>query len=271
MTKNFIILLTFFFINCQSQTSNDETAVDKKARQAAIVQEHVYNCADKINYTIMMKEYQDCIDAGIKKDSTIAYLWQQKAMPYFKARKYEVGMQYINKAVKYDAARWQSYRAFIKCIFSKTYQDAIVDFEDCKKKFGNSYVMDHSYDFYLALCHLQLCNYLDAEKLLNNYVLEMKNRNGESWVHPTALFYYGISLYEQRKWNEAITVFDRALALYPNFSDVKFYKGICSGRLGKTEEYKRLLKESEEDYKKGYSLNEDNTIYELYPYQKEWK
>jgi hypothetical protein len=117
MTKNFIILLTFFFINCQSQTSNDETAVDKKARQAAIVQEHVYDCADKMNYTVMMKEYQDCIDAGIKKDSTIAYLWQQKAMPYFKARKYEVGMQYINKAVKYDAARWQSYRAFIKCIF----------------------------------------------------------------------------------------------------------------------------------------------------------
>lgn len=271
MTKNFIILLTFFCINCQSQTTNNETAVDKKARQEAIVQEHVYDCADKINYTIMMKEYQDCIDAGIKKDSTIAYLWQQKAMPYFKAQKYEVGMQYINKAVKYDAARWQPYRAFIKCIFAKTYQEAIIDFEDCKKKFGNNYEMDHTYDFYIALCQLQLNNYADAEKLLSNYVTAMKDKNGESWVHPTALFYYGVSLYEQRKWNDAITVFDRVLNIYPNFSDVKFYKAICQARLGNSEEYSKLIKESQEDYKIGYTINEDNTVYETYPYQKKWK
>lgn len=138
----------------------------------------------------MMQEYQNCLDAAIEKDSTIAYLWQQKAMPYFKARKYEIGMKFIDKAVKYDAARWQPYRAFIKCIFAKTYEEAIVDFEDCKKKFGNNYVMDHTFIFYIALCNLQLNKYQEAEKLLSKYVQEMKDKNGESWVHPTALFYY---------------------------------------------------------------------------------
>jgi hypothetical protein len=30
-------------------------------------------------------------------------------MPIFKAKKYEVGMKYLDKAVKYNPERWQSY------------------------------------------------------------------------------------------------------------------------------------------------------------------
>jgi hypothetical protein len=36
-------------------------------------------------------------------------LWQQKSMPILKAKKYEVGMKYLDKAVKYNPERWQSY------------------------------------------------------------------------------------------------------------------------------------------------------------------
>src|SRR5690606_33299861 len=100
--------------------------------------------------------YQECLDAGIKKDSTIAYLWQQKAMPYFKVKKYEVGMQYIDKAVALDTKRYQSYRAFIKCIFAKTYKEAIIDFEQCIADWGDNFEMDHSYSFYIGLSYLQL-------------------------------------------------------------------------------------------------------------------
>ena len=271
MNKILLLLFTISFISCKSQNKKTETPADKKVRQDAIIQEHIYDCADKINYTIMMREYQECFNAGLEKDSTIAYLWQQKAMPYFKAKKYETGMKYVNNAVKYDAARWQPYRAFIKCIFAKTYEDAILDFQDCKTKFGNNYVMDHTYDFYIALCYLQLNKYPEAENLLAKYVTDMKEKNGEDWVHPTALFYFGISLYEQRKWEDAIAIFDRALVQYPTLSDAKYYKAICLGRLGKTEEYQQLLKESEADYKLGYTINEDNTIYETYPYQIKWK
>jgi tetratricopeptide (TPR) repeat protein len=35
--------------------------------------------------------------------------------------------------------------------------------------------------------------------------------------HPTALFYHGISKYEQREWEEAIIEFDKALKIYPIF------------------------------------------------------
>lgn len=133
--------------------------------QDSIIKEHLENGAWKKG--LYSREWQEEIDKGLSKDSTIAYMWQQKAMPLFKQGKYELGMKYLDKAVKFDRNNeWQEYRAFMKCIFSKTYKEAIDDFEDCKKKNGNSYVMDHSYDFYIALSKIQLNEYQEAEALL---------------------------------------------------------------------------------------------------------
>ena len=72
MTRLILFIASFISIQCQSQTNS---ANDKINRQEAIIKEHVYDCADKINYTVMMSAYQDCLDTGLKKDSTIAYLW----------------------------------------------------------------------------------------------------------------------------------------------------------------------------------------------------
>jgi tetratricopeptide (TPR) repeat protein len=262
--KQIILLITLF------STTVFYSQDGKTKQQEKIIEEFLTNCAQQYNYIYQMAEWQNCLDNGLKKDSTIAYLWQQKAMPYFKARKYEIGMPFLDNAVKYNAERWQPYRGFMKCIFSKSYKDAIADLEDCKKKFGNGYVMDHSYDFYIAISYLQLNEFEKAEQLLQNYVKELyEKRNG--FEHHTAFFYLGIAKYESKKYEEAIAEFDKALKIYPNFSDVKFYKAICLARLGKTEDVDSLIKQSKEDYKQGYRLNEDNVIYETYPYQKKWE
>lgn len=129
------------------KNQSDKIVVDK-AREEQIINEHLKNGVWKHFY--YSQEWQSEIDKGLAKDSTIAYLWQQKAMPMFKQGKYEIGMAYIDKAVEYDSAKWQEYRAFIKCVFAKTYKDAITDFEDCKIRFGDRYVMDHTYDYYLT-------------------------------------------------------------------------------------------------------------------------
>ena len=71
--------------------------------------------------------------------------------------------------------------------------------------------MDHTYNFYKGLCYLQLNRFDEAEKLFEEYVNEMYKKMAKKWVHPTALFYYGISKYEQKKYQEAIIIFDRAL------------------------------------------------------------
>jgi tetratricopeptide (TPR) repeat protein len=192
-------------------------------------------------------------------------------MPLFKQRKYELGMTFIDKAVELDSERWQSYRAFIKCIFAKTYEAAIIDFEDCKKQIGNGYVMDHSFDFHIALSYLQLNEFEKAEQIFKTDIATLIEQNGESWVHHLDLFYYGISKYEQKKYSEAIEVFDKSLTKYTNFSDAQYYKAMCLWKLGETEQSDKLFELAKSNGKKGATINEDNTVYEIYPYQIRWK
>lgn len=263
----FIIILTS--CNTVDYKKNSPITAELKAKkQATIIEKYVDNCAHKYNYNVSMSKWQGCLDKGLKEDSTVAYLWQQKAMPYFKAKKYEMGMLYIDKAVIYNPKRWQPYRVFIKCIFAKTHKAAIINFEACKKRDGNSYVMDHPYSFYIGLSYLQLNEYEKAEKLFQEYVNELFDKLGENWVHPTALFYLGISKYELEKYDEAITQFNRALNEYPTFSDVKYYKAICLNKIGNFKDSEAAYKEYIKNKEEGYTLNEDNAIYEVYPYQK---
>jgi tetratricopeptide (TPR) repeat protein len=261
--KLLISLFTLLSTYCYSQSST--TSDEIKQKQATIIEEYYKNCALKYNYNYEASQWQACLDEGLAKDSTIAYLWQQKAMPLFKARKYEAGMVFLDKAVFYDEKEHLPYRAFIKCIFAKTYKDAIVDFERCKQLLGNGYEMDHTYDFHIALCNLQLNEFEKAEKIFKTDTDFQKQNQGEA--HYLDLFYYGISIFEQNKFEEAITIFDRALKQYPTFSDVKFYKALCLRKISKGTEAKILFEESKKDLENGSTINEDQIYYEMYPYQ----
>ena len=275
MYRLLVLVFLLLFTQCKNEdttvnknTLAIETEEEKKIRQDSIVSKYVTNCAKTFNYRLQMQKWQNCLDEGLKEDSTIAYLWQQKAMPYFKTKKYEVGMEYIDKAVKYDPKQWLSYRAFIKCIFAKIYKDAIKDFELCLQKEGNSYVMDHTYNFYIALSNLQLNEFERAESIFRKDIETQEKELGEA--HFLDLFYYGISMLEQGKYEEAIVQFDKSLSKYAQFSDAKLYKSICLLNLDRKEEATLLSIEAKQDAELGYTITEDNAIYEIYPYQFRW-
>jgi len=256
----------FMLFQCQSQITI-ENKEDKKIRQEKIIKEHLENGA--WNYMMFSKEWQDNIDAGLEKDSTIGLLWQQKAMPYFKLRKYEIGMPLIDKAVLHEPMNYLDYRAFIKCIFAKSYKEAILDFEKCIQLKGNQYVQDHSYAFYIGISKLQLNEFEKAEKIFQKDIALQTERMGDA--HFLDLFYYGISIYEQQRYHEAITVFNKVLEQYPEFSDLKFYKAICLMNIGKEKEGALLIEEGKKNADQGYTITEDNAVYENYPYQVIWR
>ncbi|WP_447769329.1 hypothetical protein [Sphingobacterium faecium] len=81
--------------SCQNSKIEKTAPEENKSKQKAIVDRYLVNSAHQYSY--YSKEWQKYIDMGLKEDSTIAYLWQQKAMPLFKQGKYELGMQYLDK------------------------------------------------------------------------------------------------------------------------------------------------------------------------------
>jgi len=193
--------------------------------------------------------------------------WQQKAMMLYKQKKCEAGVPYLDSAVKYNAKAYIDYRGFMKCIFQKSYHDAIKDFEAAKVVIGAGEVMDHTYDFYIGLSFLMLNRLDSAEYYLVRTTNDQRASRGSDWVHRLDLFYLGIVYFEKEDYNPAITAFDDALKLYPNFSDVQYYKALCLKKLNKNEEALALMTIANDDFKKGYTINEDNAVYETYPYQ----
>lgn len=219
---------------------------------------------------IFSTEWQEELDRALAKDSTIAYLWQQKAMPLFKQGKYDLGMPFLDKAVQYDEKQYLEYRAFMKCIFAKKYKEAIADFEMALEKYGNQYVMDHSYTFHIALSKIQMHEFNQAEQLLSAEVERQRKERDEEWMHHLDLFYLGISRFEQNKFESAIEAFTEAVKLYPQFSDAQLYHARSLEKLDRIEEANTLKKIANKNGKDGFTINEDNAIYERYPYQIRW-
>lgn len=237
--------------------------------QQEIIETYVKNGAWKC-CDMYSQEWQDKIDEGLAIDSTVAYLWQQKAMPLFKLKKYDEGMRFLNNAVLYDRESWLPYRAFMKCIFSREYVEAIDDFEKSKAMHGNQYIMDHSYNTYIAMCYLQLKNFTDAEQVLTSEINSKEELNGRDWVHHLDLFYLGVAKYELQKYDESIEVLNWALEIYPQFSDAGYYKGLALMRTGQIEAGENCMAKAKKYFDSGYTINEDNSLYELYPYQVIW-
>lgn len=266
-----LVISVCVFWGCSPHSSHTSDLLEfssKKltAEQEKIVREYALECAHRYNYYTY--EWQECLDQGVKKDSTIAYLWQQKGMPYLKQQKYEVGLKYIDKAVKFDAKRYLPYRGFVKCIFAKDYRGAIADFQRCLEEEGNLYVMDHTYNFYIGLSHLQLNEFKIAEEIFREDIRKQEEQFGEA--HYLDVFYFGIAQYEQKKWDNAICTFEKALKYYSNFSDAKYYLAISYWRIGDSDKYEELIAEGKEDAVSGYTINEGNAVYEKYPYKVMW-
>ncbi|MCG8332810.1 MAG: tetratricopeptide repeat protein [Chitinophagales bacterium] len=260
-------LITFCLIAVSSLGQNKD--VVSNGKQDEIIEEYLKNGA--WNYHYLTKEWDEWINKGIQEDSTIALLWQQKALPFWKQKKYQLAIMYYNKAVALDRQRWLSRLAFLKCIFAKDYEGALTDLIAYKKEFGSTYEQDHTLEFYMGICYLQLNQFDEALKTLKEDIETQERKHGTNWVHFLDRYYLAIAYYEQSKYEGAIVEFDKVLDQYPNFSDAQYYKSLCLNYLGEKEKAKVLMAKGKVNFHNGNTFYEDSNIYETYPYQLSWQ
>ncbi|SRX54469.1 tetratricopeptide repeat protein [Aequorivita sp. CIP111184] len=267
----FLLLIGLFISACHSKVEkvNIPTHSYTVFEKDSIVENVMHSLR---NYGLNSQKRRNLLDTAIAKYPTIAEFYQQRAMPLYKQDKDELGFPFLNKAAELNPQKYLDYKGFMECVFSKNYKVTIADFEKYIKLFGEGYVMDHTYYFYIGISYLQLNEFEKAKIYLKKSVGQIEEKSGRDWVHHLDLMYLGIANMELDDNENAIKDFDEALSKYPNFGDVKYYKAGCLYRLGKKEEAMKLFNEAKEDILKGNTINEDNVIYEHYPYQvrKEW-
>ncbi|MEQ9168665.1 MAG: tetratricopeptide repeat protein [Fulvivirga sp.] len=265
MKKYILIPFCVFTLSCKGQ-SND---LSDNTKQNEIIEKYLKNGA--WNYHYLTKEWNEWIDKGIQEDSTIAYLWQQKALPFWKQKKYQSAIVYYTKAVELDRQHWLSRLAFLKCVFAKDYEGSLTDLKNYKKEYGSTFEQDHSLEFYMGICYLQLNQFNEALKTLKENVETQEKENGIDWVHFLDRYYLAIAYYEKNNYAMAISELDKVLKEYPKFSDAQYYKSICLNYLGEKDNAKTLMAIGKSNFENGNTFNEDSNQYENYPYQLTWQ
>ncbi|QOW09836.1 tetratricopeptide repeat protein [Kaistella flava (ex Peng et al. 2021)] len=258
LMKKILLFSVLLYVATYSQKINKNQVYDKYLKNGAY-QGSYYN-----------PKYQKYLDSALVLLPKDPYLWQQKSMPYFKKKQYELGFLALDNAVKYDDEyyTYHSYHAFIKCIFEKNYTDAVNEFDALIKFYPKGIIMDHSYYFYKSLSLIQLNRLNEAEENLN---ISLNLFKGNIEPHFLELFYMGIICYEKEDYEKGIQFFDKSLKQYPKFSDALYYKAKCLYNINQPDKAFEILKKSKEFLSEKYTINEDNAFYEDYPYQiKSW-
>ena len=270
--KKYIILLLVISACNLSDKKEDIVIGDKRVEKkvlSGIDSMHIREYVEKsFQSPVHSLEYQLYLDSALTIMPESAWLWQQKAMPLYKARKYQLGKPFLDKAVEYAPEKYLDYSGFMRCIFSKDYIKSISEFMRAKKEFGDGYVMDHTYNFYIGLDYLQLNKFSKAKEFLllskEQQFKDFPNDPPQEACHYLDWYYLGIADFELGNYNEAIASFEMSLMVYENFAEALYFKGRSMTKLGNEEgaEWEKKAFEYGDN-----TINEDNVVYEIYPYQ----
>jgi tetratricopeptide (TPR) repeat protein len=272
MAKSLILFLNFLLVaaSCFCQPVQIKTApcdcFSKKVKDS-LIEKHLDNGAEKFSYN--GPQWQLYCDSLIALCPNIAKAYQLKAIPYIKYGDYAKAFPLEDKAVELEPKNYTAYRGFLKCIFTKDYEGALIDFKNAQLLTPNSYEMDHTYLFYEGLCNLELGNYSMAEENFKKDIfiqtggdLEKQNK-----VHFNTFFYLGILYYEMNDNEKARQNLQKCISIYQTHPDANYYLAMLYKRENNTELKNKYLQIAKQSKGKGYNINEDNIYYAYYPHQ----
>lgn len=252
--------------SCHGQTTPGTPADPCASRryQDSLITRYLENGGQRFSYN--HPNWEKYCDSLLAVCPGVAEAYREKAIPYLKNGDYARAFALEDRAVALDPKRYTAYRAFLKCIFTKDYAGALVDFERAEQLTPGGFEMDHTYWFYRGLCHLELGQLDEAAQALQRDVARQQQA-GVREPHFNTLFYQGVVAYEQRRYPEAQRFLQACLRSYTSFPDAHYYLALTLRQLGRGAASQEHLQQAREALRKGYGLNEDNVYYANYPHQ----
>lgn len=205
-------------------------------------------------------------DSLLKICPNVSEAYQEKGLPHIARRNLEKVFEYNDKAVALEPQRWTAYRGYLHCLLAKNYEKAIADFEAAEKLTPNSFTMDHSFSFFIALSYMELGNYEKAETYFLKDIATQKRGEGKNDIHYNTLFYFGLMYYLQNEMDKAEGRLRECLQLYEQHPMANYYLATIMKITGNNQS--RLYFEKARQYmEEGYQMNEPNSRYVPYPRQ----
>lgn len=269
MGKSLLLFLSLLAVahlsKCQSVPQKTADTCGNQQYQDSLIAKYIDRGAQKFSY--LDPRWIAYCDSLIAICPNIAVAYQQKAVPLIKDGKYEEAFVLENKAATLDPKRWMAYRGFLKCIFTKDYEGAILDFQQAARLNANGREMDHTYPFFEGLSHMELRDYAKAESSFKKDLLLQKGADGKGSIHFNTLFYVGVLYFEMKNYATAETYLKQCLQQYSKHPEANYYLALIYKFQSKKEQAKHYLATAQAALASGYRLNEDNIYYANYPRQ----
>ncbi|MEO8853709.1 MAG: hypothetical protein ABI359_08020 [Ginsengibacter sp.] len=270
MVKSLILSLNFLlfalFSSCQ-QPSQKLVSCDCSSQRVrdSLVEKYLDNLVERVWYNT--PEWQTVCDSVIAICPNVAQAYELKAIPFIKYGDYAKAFPLEDKAVELEPKHFTAYRGFLKCIFIKDYEGAIIDFQKAQELVPNSYEMDHTYFFYEGLCNMELAHYTKAEENFKKDIFIQTGGDTAKTVHYNSLFYLGVLYYEMKDYELAKEYLLKCLAVYKQHPEANYYLAMVYGKTKNKILEKKYLAISKQAFEDGYNLVEDNIPYANYPHQ----
>lgn len=268
--------LLILFLSCLSvltsgcgQSTPPKLPLDCTNRhiQDSLLKKYIDNGADKLPGMYNNPAWQLYCDSIIALCPEIADAYQRKAVPYIKNGEYEKALALYDITVQLEPKRYTGHRGFIKCLFTKDYEGAIIDLQKAQQLVPNGFDMDHSFKFYEGLCNLELGNYPAAEQNFKQDILIQRGSDPKGVPHFNTLLYMGILYYEMGKNAQAKEYLLNCLKAYKQLPDANYYLALIFQREGNAVMKKKYLAIAKQAYSDGYRMNEDQLYYVNYPHE----
>ena len=254
-------MMMFFCLSANVVFAQSNTRCFEKKYQDSLETHYAEHGAYRYSYN--NPKWQTYLDSLIAICSNIANAYREKAIPNIKRGDWAAAMPLEDKTVALDAAHWMDYRAFLKAIFTKDYEGALLDFDAAERLHPQNFVMDHSYPFFKGLCYLGLGKFDQAAIFFEKDIAMQSS----SKPHFNSLWYSGVAQFELKNYEKAQYFLKECLAQFENHPDANYYLGLIYALQHEKATALKYLNTAQQGIRSGYSHNEDNRYYANYPYE----
>jgi len=271
MGKSLILLLNFLLLEStgfgQKVTSIKVCDCSNRYVRDSLVSKYIDNGAKKLEDLYNDPAWELYCDSVLTICPDMASMYEEKAIPFLKNGDYEKAFAFDAKAVELDPNGFTGYVAFLKCIFTKDYDGAKIDFLKAEELDPKSYVMDHTYPFYLGLCNLETGHYAEATEDFRQDVFIQTGGDTTKGIHYNTLFYIGILHFKMGDYAKAKEDLLRCIKEYDMLPEANYWLAQIYKKENNSVLEKKYLNIAKNAKKQGYSMNEGNLPYVYYPEQ----